>query len=122
MSAIRELIENYIRSWNETDPLRRRALIERVYAENVAYTDPMAQVRGWEGIDATIAAVQGMFPGHRFALAGEVDAHHDLARFRWQLIAPGNDEPLVVGFDVAELDEGRVRRIHGFLDKVPQAA
>lgn len=122
MSAIRELIENYIRSWNETDPLRRRALIERVYAENVAYTDPMAQVGGWEGIDTTIAAVQGMFPGHRFALAGEVDAHHDLARFRWQLIAPGNDEPLVVGFDVAELDEGRVRRIHGFLDKVPQAA
>lgn len=122
MSATRELIENYIRSWNETDPLRRRVLIERVYAEHVSYTDPMAQVRGWEGIDATIAAVQEMFPGHRFALAGEVDAHHDLARFQWQLSAPGGDEPLVIGFDVAELDEGRVRRVHGFLDKVPQAA
>jgi len=122
MSATRELIENYIRSWNETDPLRRRALIERVCDEHVAYTDPLAQVRGWEGIDATIAAAQGMFPGHRFALAGTVDVHHDIARFQWQLGAPGAGEPLVIGFDVVELDAGRLRRISGFLDKVPQAA
>lgn len=122
MSATRELIENYIRSWNETDPRRRRALVERVCDEQVAYTDPLAQVRGWEGIDATIAAVQGMFPGHRFALAGTVDAHHDIARFQWRLDAPGADEPLVIGFDVVELHAGRMRRISGFLDRVPQAA
>ncbi|KRE96804.1 polyketide cyclase [Frateuria sp. Soil773] len=122
MNATRELIENYIRSWNETDPLRRRSLIEDVYAEHAAHADPMIQARGWKGIDATIAAVQEMFPGRRFALAGEVDAHHGLARFQWHLTAPGADEPLVVGFDAAELDESRPRRIHGFLDKVPQAA
>ena len=122
MTATRPLIDNYIRAWNETDPLRRRALIEDVYAEHAAYTDPMVQTQGWEGIDATIAAVQAMFPGHRFALAGNVDAHHDIARFQWHLSAPGATEPLVVGFDVAELDEGRIRRVHGFLDKVPMAA
>jgi hypothetical protein len=122
MIATRPLIDNYIRAWNETDPLRRRVLIEDVYAEHAAYTDPMVQTRGWEGIDATIAAVQAMFPGHHFTLAGDVDAHHDIARFRWHLCAPGATEPLVVGFDVAELDEGRIRRVHGFLDKVPMAA
>ena len=31
-------------------------------------------------------------------------------------------EPLVIGFDVAVLDEGRIRQVHGFLDKVPVAA
>ena len=122
MTATRPLIDNYIRSWNETDPLRRRVLIEDVYAEHAAYTDPMVQAHGWEGIDATIAAVQAMFPGHRFTLAGGVDAHHDIARFQWHLSAPGAAEPLVVGFDVAELHEGRIRRVHGFLDKVPMAA
>ena len=122
MSATHELIANYLRSWNETDPLRRRVLIEEVYAEHVTYTDPMAQAQGWEGIDATIAAVQDMFPGHRFSLAGSVDAHHDLARFQWQLTAPGAAEALVIGFDVAELDDGRIRRVHGFLDRVPIAA
>ena len=122
MKATRELITRYIRTWNETDPLRRRALIEEVYAEHASYTDPMAQAHGWEAIDATIAAVQGMFPGHVFTLADEVDAHHHLARFRWHLSAPGAAEPLVVGFDVAELDAGLIRRVHGFLDKVPLAA
>ncbi|MBP1473331.1 nuclear transport factor 2 family protein [Frateuria sp. MAH-13] len=122
MNATRELIANYIRAWNETDPLRRRVLIEDVYAEHAVYTDPLAQARGWEAIDTTIDAVQGMFPGHVFTLAGDVDAHHDVARFHWHLAAPGADEPLVIGFDVAELDEGRIRRVHGFLDKVPMAA
>jgi hypothetical protein len=122
MNATRQLVELYLKSWNETDPLRRRALIEDVYAERATYTDPMIAAQGWETIDATIVAVQTMFPGHVFTLAGEVDAHHDIARFQWHLAAPGADEPLVIGFDVAVLDQGRIRNVHGFLDKVPVAA
>ena len=122
MSATRQLIDNYLRTWNETDAPRRRALIEKVYSERATYTDPMTQACGREAIDATVAAVQAMFPGHVFSLAGEVDAHHDLVRFQWNLGTPGAAEPLVVGFDVVELDNGRIDRVHGFLDKVPVAA
>src|SRR5579859_6895651 len=67
------LAERYIASWNETDALRRRSLIEDTYAEHARYTDPMVDAKGWEAIDATVAAVQNMFPGHQFALAGVVD-------------------------------------------------
>ncbi len=116
------LAERYIASWNETDALRRRSLIEDVYAEHARYTDPMVDAEGWQAIDATIDAVQKMFPGHRFTLAGPVDAHHDTLRFQWHLSAPGAREPLVIGFDVAATEEGRVRQVFGFLDKVPQAA
>ncbi|MDT7670450.1 MAG: hypothetical protein QOC74_3233, partial [Pseudonocardiales bacterium] len=35
--------------------------------------------------------------------------------------APGADEPLVVGFDVAVAEGGQLRRVYGFLDKVPTA-
>jgi hypothetical protein len=122
MQHAHELAERYIRSWNETDALRRRALIEDVYAEHAGYTDPMIEARGWEAIDATIAAVQNMFPGHVFSLAGEVDAHHDTLRFHWHLAAPGAEEPLVIGFDVAALEQGRIRQVYGFLDKVPMPA
>ena len=122
MNATRLLVERSLKTWNETDPLRRRALIEDVYAERASYTDPMIAAQGWETIDATIGAVQSMFPGHVFTLAGDVDAHHDIARFQWHLAEPGADEPLVIGFDVAVLDEGRIRSVHGFLDKVPVAA
>ena len=122
MNHVHTLVQRYINGWNETDSLRRRALIEETYAEHAVYTEPMIDARGWEAIDATIAAVQNMFPGHQFSVAGEVDAHHEMLRFHWHLVAPGTDEPLVIGFDVATLEDGRIRQVYGFLDKVPMAA
>lgn len=28
-------------------------------------------------------------------------------------------EPIAIGFDVVELDGGRIAKVHGFLDRVP---
>jgi hypothetical protein len=56
-----------------------------------------------------------------FWLAGPVDAHHDQARFSWEL-GPADAEALVVGFDVAQRNaDGRLALVLGFLDKVPSA-
>ena len=113
-----ELIEQYLTIWNETDPTARRALIELVWAPDATYTDPLAQVAGRDQLDAVVSAVQQQFPGLVFRLAGPVDAHHDVARFTWHLGGPGA-EPLVIGFDVAVIRDGRVTAVHGFLDRVP---
>lgn len=119
MSDSTALVESYLQAWNETDPAARRTAIEDVFAPDATYTDPLADVAGIDGIDAVIAAVQAQFEGMRFSPAGAADAHHHTARFGWALGASGS-EPLVVGFDVAVLDEdGRIRAIYGFLDKVP---
>jgi hypothetical protein len=122
MKDTHQLIERYIAGWNETDSMRRRELVEQVYAEHAVYTDPMVQSKGWDAIDATIAAVQKVFPGHVFQLEGPVDAHHETARFTWHLASPGASQPVVIGFDVAALEDGRIRSVYGFLDKVPMAA
>lgn len=122
MNQAHHIVDRYIQSWNETDSLRRRVLIEELYTEHAVYTDPMIQAKGWEAIDATIAAVQAMFPNHTFRLGGPVDAHHDMARFHWHLDPRDGSEPLVIGFDVAALEQGRIHQVFGFLDKVPQAA
>lgn len=122
MSDINDLITQYIAAWNETDPIARRSLIDQVWAEDGVYTDPIAVADGRDAIDATIAAVQGQFPGLRFRLAGTVDAHHDIARFTWEL-APTGSEAVIVGFDVAVLAaDGRITNVYGFLDKVPSGA
>jgi hypothetical protein len=114
-----DVIDNYIAAWNATDPGQRRALVEQVWSDDARYVDPLTVAEGRDAIDATIAAVQGQFPGLDFRLRGPVDAHHDLARFTWEA-GPAGADPVVVGFDVAVLDEdGRVRAVHGFLDKVP---
>jgi len=114
-----DVIDAYIDAWNATDPAERRGLIERVWTQDGRYTDPLAVAEGRDAIDATIAAVQEQFPGLVFRLGGPVDAHHDLTRFTWEL-GPDGADPVVIGFDVAVLaPDGRVRAVHGFLDKLP---
>ena len=112
---INELVTQYLETWNETDPAARKAAVDALWAPDGVYTDPMVTAAGRDQIDATIAAVQGQFPGLAFTLAGTVDAHHDTARFTWSL----GDE-LVIGFDVLVLDAGgQIANVYGFLDKVP---
>lgn len=113
------LVKRYIDTWNETDPAARRALIDELYTADAGYTDPLADARGRDQIDATVDGAQRQFAGLVFSLAGDVDAHHDTARFQWHLGAPGANEPLVIGFDVAVAENGRLRQVYGFLDKVP---
>jgi hypothetical protein len=119
MSDFTKLAEQYIATWNETDPSARRALIDEVWSADGRYIDPLADVAGRDQIDAVIGAVQAQFTGMTFRLAGTVDAHHDQARFTWEL-GPDGTEGLVVGFDVAQWDaDGRLALVLGFLDKVP---
>ena len=117
---MQEIIEQYLAGWNETDPAKRRELVDAVWAADGGYTDPLADVRGREAINGLIGAVQQQFPGFVFTLGGAVDAHHDQVRFTWHLGPEGAAEPVVTGFDVAVLDgAGRIGRVYGFLDKVP---
>jgi len=112
-----ELINRYLAAWNETDAAARRKLIDETWTEDGVYTDPLGVAVGREAIDATIAAVQGQFPGFVFTL-GAVDAHHDIARFTWNL-GPAEADALVIGFDVAVIRDDRIASVYGFLDKVP---
>jgi hypothetical protein len=121
MSDLTQLAEQYIATWNETDPSARRALIDEIWSEDGRYIDPMAEVAGRDQIDALIAAAQAQFAGMTFRLGSAVDAHHDQARFTWELGPKGTDA-VVVGFDVVQRDaSGRLALVLGFLDKVPSA-
>ncbi|MFI6154051.1 nuclear transport factor 2 family protein [Kitasatospora sp. NPDC051170] len=120
-ATLQQLAERYLAAWNETDPAARRKLVDEVWAEDGRYTDPLAAVAGREAIDGLLGAAQAQFPGMRFTL-GPVDAHHDIARFTWNLGPEGAEEPLVIGFDVlTATPDGRIGAVYGFLDRVPGA-
>lgn len=109
----------YLSCWNETEPVARQLLLAQTWTESAGYTDPLAEVKGLQQIDATIAAVQAQFPGFVFTPVGDVDAHHQQARFSWGL-GPAGAEPVIVGSDVVVTDaDGRIATVLGFLDKVP---
>ncbi|MEQ4719370.1 nuclear transport factor 2 family protein [Nonomuraea sp. B19D2] len=115
------LTERYCAAWNETDAEARAKAVAELWTEDGTYTDPLADVSGHAAIAAVIEGAQGMFPGLVFT-PGEVhDAHHNIARFTWHL-GPEGGEPVAVGFDVVQLaEDGRIRAVLGFLDKVPAA-
>jgi hypothetical protein len=116
------LVDAYFAAWNATEPAARRAAIEAAFAPDARYVDPLADVTGTDGLDALIAGAQQQFPGMEFRLVGDVDAHHDVCRFRWGF-GPAGAEPLVIGFDVAMVGEdGRITTVQGFLDRVPAGA
>ena len=54
MSDFTKLAEQYIATWNETDPSARRALIDEVWSPGGQYIDPLAEVTGHDQIDAVI--------------------------------------------------------------------
>jgi hypothetical protein len=116
MTELIAVVDGYIAMWNETDPERRRFIIEQTWTADGSYVDPHAEVAGAEGIGALVAAVQEQFPGHRFVLASGPDAHHDRVRFTWQLVAESG-AAVATGLDVAVVaDDGRLRAVTGFLE------
>ena len=115
MTDITATVDGYIAAFNETDPDRRRELLRRSWADDATYLDPLMAGDGRDGIDAMIAGVQQAYPGHRFALAGAPDAHHDRVRFTWHL--HGDDGPVATGIDFATVaEDGRLRSVTGFLE------
>jgi hypothetical protein len=115
------LAQKYLDVWNETDAASRRRLVEALFTADAAYVDPMMTGRGHPGIDAMIGAAQQQFAGHRFALHGTPDAHHDVVRFSWRLAAPGQP-PVAIGTDVVVVSaDGRLAQVTGFLEAAPAA-
>jgi hypothetical protein len=118
MTDAATIAERYLAVWNETDPARRGALLRQHWCQDAIYVDPLARGAGREEIATLIGAVQDRFPGFRFTLAGAADGYGDRVRFSWSLGSPAEPE-LVKGTDFVLLEEGRLKAVTGFLDKVP---
>jgi hypothetical protein len=117
MTDVTTVVDTYIAIWNETDPARRRELIGQAWTDDASYVDPHMETEGADGIDAMVAAVQERFPGHRFELAVEPEAHHDRVRFGWRLLPADGAGPIAAGTDIARLaGDGRLREVTGFLE------
>jgi hypothetical protein len=115
MADINTIVEQYIASWNEADPERRRALVSETWTDGGSYVDPLMAGRGADAIAAMIGAAQAQFPGHRFELSFGPDAHNGNVRFAWSLV--GGAGPVAAGVDFATVaPDGRLDAVTGFLE------
>ena len=118
-STLTDVVDSYIDMWNEEDADRRADLIRTAWSDDARYRDPLLEADGHAGLSEMVATVHGHYPGHRFRRTSGVDAHHDVARFGWELVAP-DGAVFTGGIDVATLaDDGRLRTITGFFGDLP---
>ncbi len=122
MTTISTTIDTLFAMWNEENPDRRAKLVAAVWADDGQLVDPPLDGSGHAGINDMVAAVQGQFPGHRFRRTTAIDAHHDTLRYGWELVEP-DGTVVAVGLDVGQVaDDGRLRRVNGFLGPLPEEA
>ena|SRR5215212_1595249 len=113
MSDLTTLVDTHLAAYGEPDKETRDAAIAAVWAADGALVDPPLTGAGHAGISDLAAAVQSQFAGHTFRRASDVDAHHDVARYAWELVAPDGSVALS-GLDVAVVADGRLQHVVGF--------
>jgi ketosteroid isomerase-like protein len=112
------IADTYIETWNARDPEERARLLARGWTPTATYVDPLMQGSGAEQIEALITAVSERFPAFRFQLRGTPDGHGAFVRLGWSLGEPGQ-EASIEGSDVLEMQDGRISRVVGFIDRAP---
>ncbi len=114
-----QIVAAYCEAWNVAGDGERRALLEKSWTDDGAYTDPRTDLVGRNALFAHISRVQAMRPGSRIVMTGGLDAHHDVLRFAWKLVDP-QGAAVIEGVDFGELAaDGRLRRIVGFFGPLP---
>ncbi|HET9139838.1 nuclear transport factor 2 family protein [Actinophytocola sp.] len=114
-------IDEYVATWNETDPDLRLAMIEKVWTEDGHYVDRGAEARGHAQISANIDRIHRKFPDRIYGRTSEIYHHRDRARFEWAIIDPAG-RPTFGGVAYAKFgDDGRLRSIIGFFGQIPDA-
>ncbi|MBG0853867.1 nuclear transport factor 2 family protein [Streptomyces spinoverrucosus] len=104
------LAANLHEVFGNRDPASRRAAIERIYTEDVVFTDPEGVTTGWDALEDKARALLDKVPpdfgfsedGRRYAGA------HDGA-LAWAFGPEG--EPAVRGIDIITLREERIATV-----------
>lgn len=118
MDAAGLLETNLAEVWNERDPARRMAALNRLYHPDAVLYEPDREVTGHAAISETVGALLGQLPeGFRFEPVGTPLGHHGTAIARWQGGPPG--QVIVTGADVARIADGLIVELHVFIDPPP---
>jgi hypothetical protein len=102
-----ELLHMNREVFSERDPDKRRAAIERTYAEDVRFIDPEGEVIGHQALDDRARKILDDAPAD-FVLEedGLGYVSPDAAAQAWRFGPP--DSPVVRGIDILTVSDGRV--------------
>ena len=105
--------------FGENDPARRRAAIDELYTEDVAFYDPSKGVyRGRDEIDRIAGAIRATHPDFQYQPIAEPEEMDHAGRVQWVSGRPG-EVPSYAGTDFIIARDGRIAELYLFFDKEP---
>jgi hypothetical protein len=116
--ALDETVKVYCEAWGEADVDRRRQMLERVWALEGTYTDPVSHVEGREALIQRITAFLEKFPGAQIVPSSHADLHHGMVRFTWRFVA-ADGKTVNEGIDFGMVaSDGKLQKIVGFFGPI----
>lgn len=113
-TEVTAIVDAYVASWNEADAAKRTALVEQAWAPEARYVDPLLDLTGHQDLATLKPLLDQHYPGHEIRRTSDVDAHHNVCRFSWDLVDPAGSV-VIAGIDVAVVGEdGRLQGLAGF--------
>ena len=118
VSALPASLDHMLAVWNEHDPGKVRAHLDKALAADVVFADPDNYVTGIDDFEAMVHAFHAKVPNASSIRTSGYNTHNNRYRYQW-LVSTG-DTPLVKGMDVTEINaDGKVCRVDGFFGPVP---
>ncbi|KUL27561.1 nuclear transport factor 2 family protein [Actinoplanes awajinensis] len=106
------LTANLIDVFGNRDAVTRRAAIERIYTEDVVFTDPEGAVHGWDALEAKAGGLLAEVPPtFVFAEDGKRYASAETGALGWTF-GPADGEPAARGIDIITVRDGRIAALH----------
>lgn len=113
------LIRNLHDVFGENDPVRRRAAIDEIYAEDAVFYDPNNGVyRGRDEIDRIAGTIKATHPDFQYQPIAEPEESGNGGRVAWVSGRPG-EAPAYAGTDFIVARDGRIAAVYLFFDKLP---
>ena len=104
--------------FGENDPMRRRAVIDELYNDDVVFYDPNNGVyRGRDAIDRIAGEIRATHPDFRYQPIAEPEEVGNGGRVPWVSGRPG-EAPAYAGTDFIIARDGRISAIYLFFDKL----
>jgi nuclear transport factor 2 (NTF2) superfamily protein len=124
MTSIENQINNWVSSWNESDPAKREAAIETSWSPDGVYRNATSEFQGHDGIAQAVTAAYDAFVANGFIFTvANVDTNHDVVRYTWEMRRAEGGAPDSIGTHIAILgSDGRCLSDHQFIDKAPPAS
>src|SRR4029078_9263966 len=110
-----QMHDNLLEVFNERDSVRRRATIERTYADDIRWTDDDGVTTGRDALDAKAAELQAKLGDLQFIAAGPVYQTLGLGYLAFQLVKTGSSARVGTRFDLAIVRDGVIVELYTVL-------